>query len=35
VAIGPTLIGSVFNGGTAIVVATDQPVNSGNVIGSP
>jgi hypothetical protein len=35
VAIGPTVIGSVFNGGTAIVVATDQPVASGNVIGSP
>ena len=35
VAIGPTVIGSVFNGGTAVVVANDPPVNSGNVIGSP
>jgi hypothetical protein len=35
VAIGPTVIGSVFNGGTAVVVANDPPVGSGNVIGSP
>ena len=35
VAIGPTVIGSVFNGGTSVVVANDPPVNSGNVIGSP
>jgi hypothetical protein len=35
VAIGPTVIGSVFNGGTAVVVSNDPPVNSGNVIGSP
>ena len=35
VAIGPTVIGSVFNGGTSVVVSTDPPVNSGNVIGSP
>ena len=35
VAIGPTVIGSVFNGGTSVVVANEPPVNSGNVIGSP
>jgi hypothetical protein len=35
VAIGPTVIGSVFNGGTAVVVSNDPPVNSGNVIASP
>jgi hypothetical protein len=35
VAIGPTVIGSVFNGGTSVVVSNDPPVNSGNVIGSP
>jgi hypothetical protein len=35
VAIGPTVIGSVFNGGTAVVVSNDPPVGSGNVIGSP
>ena len=35
VAIGPTVIGSVFNGGTSVVVANDPPVGSGNVIGSP
>ena len=35
VAIGPTVIGSVFNGGTSVVVTTAPPVNSGNVIGSP
>jgi hypothetical protein len=35
VAIGPTVIGSVFNGGTSVVVANDPPVASGNVIGSP
>jgi hypothetical protein len=35
VAMGPTVIGSVFNGGTAVVVANDPPVGSGNVIGSP
>jgi hypothetical protein len=35
VAIGPTVIGSVFNGGTAVVVSNDPPVASGNVIGSP
>jgi hypothetical protein len=34
-AIGPTVIGSVFNGGTSVVVANEPPVNSGNVIGSP
>jgi hypothetical protein len=32
---GPTVIGSVFNGGTSVVVANDPPVGSGNVIGSP
>jgi hypothetical protein len=35
VAMGPTVIGSVFNGGTAVVVSNDPPVGSGNVIGSP
>ena len=35
VAIGPTVIGSVFNGGTSVVVSNEPPVNSGNVIGSP
>ncbi|MDQ1381259.1 MAG: hypothetical protein QOF26_1823 [Baekduia sp.] len=35
VAIGPTVIGSVFNGGTSVVVANQPPVASGNVIGSP
>lgn len=35
VAIGPTVIGSVFNGGTSVVVANEPPVGSGNVIGSP
>jgi hypothetical protein len=35
VAIGPTVIGSVFNGGTAVIVSNDPPINSGNVIGSP
>jgi hypothetical protein len=35
VAIGPTVIGSVFNGGTSGIVSNDPPVNSGNVIGSP
>jgi hypothetical protein len=35
VAIGPTVVGSVFNGGTSVVVANDPPVGSGNVIGSP
>jgi hypothetical protein len=35
VAIGPTVIGSVFNGGTSVVVSNDPPVNSGNVIASP
>ncbi|HMJ37106.1 MAG TPA: hypothetical protein VK501_24590 [Baekduia sp.] len=35
VAIGPTVIGSVFNGGTSVVVSNDPPVASGNVIGSP
>jgi hypothetical protein len=35
VAIGPTVIGSVFNGGTSVVVANEPPVASGNVIGSP
>jgi hypothetical protein len=35
VAIGPTVIGSVFNGGTSVVVANDPPVGSGNVIASP
>jgi hypothetical protein len=34
-AIGPTVVGSVFNGGTSVVVANEPPVNSGNVIGSP
>jgi hypothetical protein len=34
-AIGPTVIGSLFNGGTSVVVANEPPVNSGNVIGSP
>jgi hypothetical protein len=34
-AIGPTVVASVFNGGTSVVVANDPPVNSGNVIGSP
>ena len=35
VAIGPTVIGSVFNGGTAVVVANNPPINSGNIIASP
>jgi hypothetical protein len=35
VAIGPTVIGSVFNGGTSVVVTTQPPIASGNVIGSP
>jgi hypothetical protein len=35
VALGPTVIGSVFNGGTAVVVSNDPPVGAGNVIGSP
>ncbi|HMJ36570.1 MAG TPA: hypothetical protein VK501_21880 [Baekduia sp.] len=35
VAIGPTVVGDVFNGGTAVVVSSDPPVGSGNVIGSP
>jgi hypothetical protein len=35
VAIGPTVIGSVFNGGTSVVVSNEPPVNSGNVIASP
>ena len=35
VAIGPTVIGSVFNGGTSVVVSNQPPVNSGNVVGSP
>jgi hypothetical protein len=34
-AVGPTVVGSVFNGGTSVVVANEPPVNSGNVIGSP
>jgi hypothetical protein len=33
VAIGPTVIGAVFNGGTSVVTATGSPINSGNVIG--
>ena len=35
VAIGPTVIGSVFNGGTAVVVSNYPVTNSGNVTGSP
>ena len=35
VAIGPVVIGAVFNGGTSVVTATGSPINSGNVIGSP
>ena len=35
VAIGPTVIGAVFNGGTSVVTSTGSLVNSGNVIGSP
>jgi hypothetical protein len=33
VAIGPTVIGSVFNGGTTVVVSTEPAV--GNTIASP
>jgi hypothetical protein len=32
-AIGPTVIGSVFNGGTTVVVSSDPA--AGNTIGSP
>jgi hypothetical protein len=32
---GPTVVGSVFNGGTSVVVSNDPPIGSGNVIGSP
>ena len=35
VAMGPTVIGSVFNGGVSVVVSNNPPIASGNVIASP
>lgn len=35
VAIGPVVIGTVFNGPTPLVVSNGPPINSGNVIVSP
>ena len=35
IVIGPTTIGDVLNGGTAVVVSNSVPVNSGNVIAAP